>query len=110
ETCADELLHGPRHPDLVDRSGEAYLSAVAAQQVALLDERPRDLLREEWVALGLLHDAAFELRRQCAARDAPDDLGGLRVRHRPTRQLREGGLHAPRRLMVGAMTDQHHHA
>ena len=91
EARADELLDGPRHADLVDRPGEAHL-AVAAQEIALLDERARDLLGEERVALGLLHDAALELSGERAAGDGADDLDGLVVRERAERELRERRL------------------
>ena len=69
EARSDQLLDGPRHADLVDRTRETDL-AVAPQQVSLLDQRPGDLLGEERVALGLLHDALLELVGERTARDA----------------------------------------
>ena len=57
--------------------------AVAADDVALLDERARDLLGEERAALGLRDERALELGGQRAAGDGADD------RARPRR--RRGG-------------------
>src|SRR6185295_20395929 len=88
EACADQLLDRARHADLVDRTGETNL-AVAAEEVALLDQRARDLLGEKRIALRLLHDAALELAGQGSARDAADDLHGLVVGERTERELGE---------------------
>ena len=108
ETRADQLLDRVGNADVVGGAGEADV-VVAAQEVAVLDERAGDLLGEEGVALRRGADASLERGRQPAAGDAAHDRAHVLVRQRAQVEMRQRGRRPPRRLVLRAVAhDQHH--